>query len=287
MTGGRGDRRVVLVTGLSGAGRSTALKTLEDDGYEAVDNLPLRLVEPLLDETGTAPLAIAVDVRQRRFDAALFLAAMDRLRERDDLAATLVFLACDADALQRRFSETRRPHPLAGDGPAAEGIAAERDLMRPVMERADLAIDTTAMTGGDLRRCVAGHFRLDDSPGLSLFVVSFSYRMGAPRNADLVFDVRFLANPHYVDGLREKTGRDAEVARFIEADPRFAPFFERFGGLVRDLVPAYADEGKRYLTIAIGCTGGRHRSVFVAERLAALLSEGDRRVVARHRELSS
>ncbi len=287
MTDDRGSRRIVLVTGLSGAGRSTALKALEDDGYEAIDNLPLHLVETLLDETEAAALAIAVDVRQRRFDAASFLATMDRLRGRDDLVATLVFLTSDADVLQRRFTETRRPHPLAGDGPVAEGIEAERDLMRPVMEQADLAIDTTTMSGGDLRRHVGGRLGRDRSHGLSVFVMSFSYRMGTPRNADLVFDVRFLNNPHYVDGLREKTGRDAGVARFIEADRRFAPFFERFGGLVRDLVPSYADEGKSYLTIAIGCTGGRHRSVFVAERLAALLSEGGRRVGLRHRELSS
>ena len=281
-------RSLVLVTGLSGAGRSTALKALEDEGYEAIDNLPLRLLEPLIDDIAGArgPLAIAVDVRSPGFNAGEFLAAAQHMRERAGLAVSLVFLDCDADALQRRFTETRRPHPLAGEGTLVDSIESERRLMFDIQTNADLVIDTTHMTGAELRRDLAGHLAPDGGPRLSVFVVSFSYRMGLPRNADLVFDVRFLSNPHYTEALRALTGRDEEVAKYIEKDPRFGPFFDRLADLIRDLLPAYADEGKRYLTIAIGCTGGRHRSVFVAERLAALLSDGGRRVSLQHRELA-
>ena len=280
-------RRLVLVTGLSGAGRSTALKALEDGGYEAIDNLPLHLVEAVL-EGGPAPaaLAIAVDVRQRSFAAEGFLALARALRQRPGLELVLAFLDCDSEALQRRFTETRRPHPLAGAGTALDGIEAERRLMRPILTDADLVVDTTAMSGQRLRRHLQGHLGLAAAPGLAVFALSFSYRLGLPRNADLVFDVRFLANPHYRPELRPGTGRMPEVAAFIEADPRFAPFFARLGGLLLETIPAYAEEGKRYLTVAIGCTGGRHRSVFVAERLAALLSEHGHDVALQHRELA-
>lgn len=279
-------RRLVLVTGLSGAGRSTALKALEDGGYEAIDNLPLHLVEAVLeDEAAPGWLAIAVDVRQRSFDAAGFLALARTLRQRPGLDLTLAFLDCDSEALQRRFTETRRPHPLAGEGTPRDGIEAERRLMRPILTHADLVVDTTAMSGQELRRHLQGHLGMGAGPGLAVFALSFSYRLGLPRNADLVFDVRFLANPHYRPDLRDGTGRDAQVAGFIAGDPRFAPFFQRLGGLLLELIPAYAEEGKRYLTVAIGCTGGRHRSVFVAERLAALLSEHGHDVALQHREL--
>lgn len=284
----RPKQKLVLITGLSGAGRSTALKVLEDEGYEAIDNLPLPMMEPLLDDNQTAQtsaLAIAVDVRSRRFDASDFLGAARRLRKRTDLDVSLVFMTSDADALQRRFTETRRRHPMTGSGSLTQGLEAERALMLPIIEDADLVIDTTFMTSAELRRHLGVSLSLDDNPRLSVLVTSFSYRMGLPRNADLVFDVRFLSNPHYVDALRDMTGRDPEVGEFIKNSAGFAEFFDRLGVLVRDLIPAYADEGKRYLTIAVGCTGGRHRSVFVAERLAALLSEGGRRVSLQHREL--
>ncbi len=289
MTSVRRERPLVLVTGLSGAGRSTALKALEDEGYEAIDNLPLRLLNPLLDnaEAGAGPLVIAIDVRSPSFHASDFLKSVDDLRSRKDLSVSLVFLDCDPNVWQRRFTETHRPHPLAGGGTLIDSIEAERKLMQEIRAHADIVIETTQMLGAELRRILAGHLAANDSPRLSVFVVSFSYRMGLPRNADLVFDVRFLSNPHYVDDLRKKTGRDREVAEYIEHDLQFGSFFQRMGGLIRDLLLAYADEGKRYLTIAIGCTGGRHRSVFVAERLAALLSGGGRHVSLQHRELAS
>jgi UPF0042 nucleotide-binding protein len=279
---------LVLVSGLSGAGRSTALKALEDEGYEAVDNLPMALLETLIAaEAGRPPgLAVAVDVRSRHFDAAGFVAIVERLRGRADLRTSLVFLDSDTDVLQRRYTETRRAHPLAGDGSVGDAIERERRLLGSVREAADLVFDTSDSTGAELKRLVLGHLAFDNASRLNLFVTSFSYRHGLPRNADLVFDVRFLANPHYVEALRALTGRDSAVGRFIESDPGFAPFFDRLSTLLIDLLPAYEREGKHYLTLAFGCTGGKHRSVFVAERLAALLSE-HHRVQLEHRDLAS
>lgn len=287
MTDGTALRRLVLVTGLSGAGRSTVLKALEDEGYEAVDNLPLALLDNLLADPAATPaaLAVAVDVRSRRFDATAFLERVAGLRADPELETVLVFLEADADALLRRFTETRRRHPLAARRPIAEGIELERGLMAPLRDQADLVIDTTNMSSGELRRHVGAHLAPDDEPRLAIFVTSFSYRQGLPRNADLVFDMRFLDNPHYVDALRPRTGRDPEVAAHIEADPDFAPFMAQMEQLFGLLLPRFEREGKRYLTIGVGCTGGRHRSVFVAERLAALLSGARRRVSLQHRDL--
>jgi UPF0042 nucleotide-binding protein len=279
---------LVLVSGLSGAGRSTALRALEDEGYEAVDNLPLSLLETLIAEEAGRPrgLAIAVDVRSRHFDAEGLVAIVDYLRGRDDLSVTLVFVDGDTEVLQRRYTETRRAHPLAGDGSVATAIERERAVLDGVKQAADLVVDTSDLSTADLRRLILGHLALDAESRLHLFVTSFSYRNGLPRNADLVIDVRFLSNPHYVDSLRPLTGRDGQVGAHIEADPGFAPFFERLSALLLDLIPAYEREGKHYLTVALGCTGGKHRSVFVAERLAALLSERYR-VQLEHRDLAS
>lgn len=282
-------RRLVLVTGLSGAGRSTALNALEDEGFEAIDNLPLAMLDRLLahSPTAPAPLAVAVDARSRHFDASAFVAQIATLREQGDLDVSIVFLESDSEALLRRFTETRRRHPLAAHRSVEEAIALERDLMMPIRAVADLVVDTTTMSGGDLRRHVVAHLVPGNRRALAVFVTSFSYRQGVPRNADLVFDVRFLDNPHYVDALQAQDGRDPAVAAHIETDPSFAPFMERLTALLDLLLPGYEREGKHYLTIAIGCTGGRHRSVFVAERLAALLSDGRRRVSLQHRDLVS
>ncbi|MEM7121031.1 MAG: RNase adapter RapZ [Pseudomonadota bacterium] len=283
-----GDLPLVLVSGLSGAGRSTALRALEDEGYEAVDNLPMSLLDTLITAETQPPhgLAMAVDVRSRNFDASAFVAIVERLRKRPGVALKLIFLDSDTDVLQRRYTETRRTHPLAGERSVTASIELERGLMAVVRHAADLVIDTSDLSGADLKRIIVGQLALQDSARLGLFVTSFSYRQGLPRNADLVFDVRFLANPHYVEDLNPLTGRDEPVGAFIEQDPSFQPFFDRLGGLLADLLPAYEREGKYYLTIAIGCTGGQHRSVFVAERLAALLSEGHR-VHLEHRDLAS
>jgi RNase adapter protein RapZ len=278
--------RLLVVTGMSGAGRSTALKALEDLGYEAVDNLPLSLLPDLLRAPAERPpLALGVDVRTRDFGVGALLAALDRVVAEHKLALTVIFLDCEDDNLVRRYTETRRRHPLAVDRPVTDGIALERHRLAPLRDRADLVIDTTALSPGDLKRLLHGHFAPDAAPGITTFVTSFSYRQGLPRDADLVLDVRFLRNPHYVAALRPLTGRDADIGAFIEADPDFAPFFERLCAWLAPLLPRYEGEGKSYLTIAVGCTGGRHRSVYVAERLAAWLSRQGRPVGIGHRDL--
>ncbi|MBV9522667.1 MAG: RNase adapter RapZ, partial [Alphaproteobacteria bacterium] len=286
-TARRGER-ILLVTGMSGAGHSTALKALEDLGYEAVDNLPLSLVPNLVNRGPGAhpPLAIGIDIRTRDFGIAPFLAALDPLAGAGGGELRVVFLDCEDELLRRRYTETRRRHPLAGDRPVSDGIRLERERVWPLRERADLVIDTSALTVADLKRLLQGHFALDTAPGVSVFVTSFSYRNGLPRDADLVFDVRFLENPHYDPELRPLTGCDAAVGARIEADPGFAPFFEGLTTLLLPLLPRYDREGKSYLTIAIGCTGGQHRSVFIGERLAAWLRRHGQRVELGHRDIA-
>jgi UPF0042 nucleotide-binding protein len=285
----QGDRRsALLITGRSGAGLSTALKALEDLGYEAVDNLPLTLLRPLLApglNNTDRPLAVGIDSRTRGFSADALLAEVDEARSRGDLDARLVFITCDFEILLRRYTETRRRHPLAVDRPVADGIRAETVLLKPVQDAADLLIDTSLLTIHDLRRLLAGHFALGGTRELLVTVMSFAFAHGVPREADLVFDVRFLTNPHWDPELRPLTGLDARVQCAVEGDPDFMPFFEALTGLLRPLLPRYTAEGKSYLTVAVGCSGGRHRSVFIAERLAAWMRSLDTRVGVTHREL--
>jgi len=279
------QHRVLVVTGMSGAGRSTALKSLEDMGYEAVDNLPLSLLPSLVGaQAARAPLAIGVDVRTRDFAAPALAEALDRLAD-DDVDLKVIFLDCADELLERRYTETRRRHPLALERPVADGIRLERQRIWPLRGRADLIIDSSALTPSDLKRVLHGHFALDAEPGIAIFVTSFAYRHGLPRDADLVFDVRFLRNPHYIDELRPRDGRDPEVGAYIEQDANFHRLFDRLCAWVEDVLPCYEREGRSYLTIAIGCTGGRHRSVFSAERLAAWLRRKGRRVEIAHRDI--
>lgn len=287
---GSAPRPVVLVTGLSGAGKASILRTLEDLGFETVDNPPLSILEELVAD-GLTPLAIGVDARSRGFRAAEVAGAFQRLKDRTDIAASLVFATAETAVLLRRFSETRRRHPLAPGGPlgsrVAEGIARETELLHPLAEAADLVVDTSELPLPDLRRMIERRFRPAGAAGLGIAVLSFGYPRGLPREADLVLDMRFLRNPHYDPALRPQTGQDAPVAEFVEADPHFAPFWARMTGLLDLLLPRYAAEGKKYLTIALGCTGGRHRSVLVAERLAAHLTAQGWPVDVIHRELAS
>jgi UPF0042 nucleotide-binding protein len=277
----------VLLTGLSGAGLSTALKALEDAGYEAVDNLPLSVLPALVQpgEGESRPLAVVVDSRTRAFSARALMGLVDDLAARPDIRVRLVFMDSSDDVLQRRFTETRRRHPLASDRPVMDGIQREREMLWPLRMRADLVIDTSLLLSQDLRRLVAGHLRLGGGPSLYIFVTSFSYRLGVPREADLVFDVRFLDNPHYDPELRPLSGLDEPVARRVAADPDFPAFFQGLTGLLRPLLPRYAREGKSYLTVAVGCTGGRHRSVYVARELAGWLGEQGFRVGLSHRDM--
>ena len=266
--------RTLLVTGMSGAGRSTALKVLEDLGYEAVDNLPLGLFDKLL--TGDSgddgrPLAIGIDSRTRAFDADAIVERIGDLRT-EGVDITLVFLDCSGTELTRRFSETRRRHPLALDRPAADGIAREREIVAPLRRAADIVIDTSDYAVRDLRRALAGRFARPGAEPLTLTIMSFGFARGLPRDADLVFDMRFLANPHWDPVLRPLTGDDDAVGAYVAADPAFAPAFERIADLLLLLLPRYGAEGKAYLTVAFGCTGGRHRSVYVAQLMAERLA---------------
>ena len=278
--------RLVLVSGPSGAGRSTAIHALEDLGYEVIDNLPLSLVPRLLDGPPLPrPLALGIDVRNRDFSTAGFLDLIERLAGRPETRPDLLYLDCSADVLIRRFSETRRRHPLAPSERPAEGVEREIDLLRPIRLRADVLIDTSEMTPHDLRAEIARIFDPEATAAMAVSVQSFSYKRGMPRGVDMVFDCRFLRNPHWEAALRPLDGRDARVAAYVEADPRFDPFFVKMRDLLLELLPAYVAEGKTHLAIGFGCTGGQHRSVAVAEKLAKALAEAGWHVSKRHREL--
>jgi UPF0042 nucleotide-binding protein len=277
--------RLVLVTGLSGAGHSTTLKTLEDLGHEAIDNLPIALLGPLVDHAEGRPMAVTIDTRTRGFSVEALEAEVAALRGRGDVDVRLLFVDADDEVLQRRFTETRRRHPLAIDRPVADGIRRERLELYPLRLLADVVVDTSLTSPQDLRRLIEGHFGLDTSTGLYVTVMSFSFKRGLPREADLVFDVRFLDNPHWVPELRPQTGQDPVVQAMIRRDTQFDPFMASLFGLLEPLLPRYNREGKSYLTIAVGCTGGKHRSVFVAETLAAWLDgQGTRRGLV-HRDM--
>ncbi len=280
-------RKVVLLTGMSGAGLSTALKAFEDLGYEAVDNLRLGLIPALVADSAISgqPLAVAIDTRNVNFSVDDLIRVAEQLRQDPNLALKLVFLECADDALQSRFTETRRRHPLASDRPVTDGIRRERELLWRLRDHADHVIDTSLLSIHDLRRLVVGHYRIDSSSGLTIFITSFSYRHGIPREADLVFDARFLANPHWEIKLRHLSGLDQAIADFIGHDPDYEAFMRHMTELLAPLLPRYQQEGKSYLTIAVGCTGGRHRSVFVAEQLVTQLAVRGYVVGVVHRDL--
>ncbi|WP_353198131.1 RNase adapter RapZ [Sandarakinorhabdus sp.] len=275
---------ILIISGLSGAGKSTVLRALEDAEHEVVDNLPLSLLDALIAGVAGRPLALGIDTRTRAFDPTALAARVAALRDagRD---VRLIFLDCADDVLIRRFSETRRRHPLSLDRPAIDGIIAERDLLMPLRRWADLVIDTTELSVTDLRARVAERFG-GLSPGLTVTILSFGFAAGLPRDADLVLDVRFLANPHWNVALRPLTGEDDRVAAFVAADPLYAATLTKFDDLIRTLLPGYAREGKAYLTIAIGCTGGRHRSVATARDLAARLVAAGQPVALVHRDIA-
>lgn len=267
--------RVVLVTGLSGGGKSSILRELEDLGYEAVDNPPLPMLEEMVGRSEHR-LAVGVDARTRGFDADAVLQALRSLRANPRLRPELVFAWADETTLLRRYTETRRRHPLAPQGRVSDGIAQEQALVAGLWDSADLAIDTSGLPLAELRRLIDGHFGADSDAEESRLVVSlisFAYKFGLPREADLVFDSRFLRNPHYDPMLRPRTGLEAEVGAYIEQDPDFATFFVKMADLIDLLLPRFVQEGKKYATIAIGCTGGRHRSVYLIEKLARHLAD--------------
>ena len=278
--------RVLFVTGASGAGRTTATNALEDIGFESINNLPLSLVDRVIEGRRVVrPLALGIDVRNRDFSIDAMIELVERLTADESVDVEILYLDCRTDVLIHRYSETRRRHPLAPSDAPNIGIEREMELLTPIRELADFLIDTSDMTPHNLRAEIDRLFAEDARGSMSLSVESFSFKRGIPRGVEMVFDVRFLANPHWDPKLRGRDGRDASVGAYVEADRRFAQFFERLYGLIHGLVPAYKEEGKTSLSIAVGCTGGQHRSVFVAEKLANALAETGWQVSTRHREL--
>ncbi len=290
----RDRKQILLVTGMSGAGKSTVLKTLEDLGWEVVDNLPLLLLDRLLDaplpegsRDASQPLAIGIGARTRDFDPARIVRRISGLADDHGLEIGMLFLDCAGVELERRYSETRRRHPLALDRPANDGIGRERDLLAPLRDWANRLIDTTDMSANELAQQIRTSFGGDGLGEPTLAVRSFGFARGVPRNADLVFDMRFLRNPHWDAQLRPGTGLDADVAAYVAADPAYEDAVGRIEELLMLLLPRYRAEGKSYVTVAFGCTGGRHRSVHVAERVAARLRAAGFSPTVGHRDLGA
>ena len=278
--------QLVLITGVSGAGKSSALGVFEDISFEAIDNVPIPLLGRLINPTeNTEKLAVGVDIRTRDFDAGTLLAKIKSLESRFGKFISILFLDCSNDILLRRFEETRRRHPLAGNNSIAEGLSRERVLLRALQNRAHVILDTSDMTIADLKLAVISHYSMVKKTELSIFITSFGFRNGLPRNSDLVLDVRFLKNPHYNLELRPLDGRSEAVGGFIRSDEGFELFFNKLTELLDILLERYSREGKNYLTIAFGCTGGKHRSVFLAETLAVWFNERNQVAQIRHRDL--
>jgi RNase adapter protein RapZ len=280
-------RHLVVLTGLSGSGKSTVLKSFEDMGFYCVDNLPVELMPIFAELHGAgdgdfARAALMIDARE-----GLQLQKLPPLLKhlRKDHPITLVFIEAQDDALLRRYSETRRPHPLGKDHSVRESLRYERELMAPIRKLADVVIDTTQFNVHELRQFVTERFKNPDKRPLMVSVVSFGYRYGVPTDADLVFDVRFLPNPHFVPRLREFTGKDPKVRRYIRSFPQTGEFLRRVEGLLSYLIPHYAREGKSYLTIAFGCTGGRHRSVMMSEAVKKYLEKRGTTAKVVHRDI--
>lgn len=284
--------RILLVTGLAGAGRTTVLKTLEDIGWETVDNLPLSLLDRLLSSPPAQgatdderPLALGIDSRTRGFDAQGILRRVAGLRETQGQDIEIVFVDANDAVLAQRFSATRRRHPLALDRPAEDGIASERELLEPLLKAADHLIDTSETNTNALQHDIRRRFGDADQGEPTLAVISFSYARGLPRDADLVLDMRFLRNPHWDESLRPGTGQDAAVAAYIAEDLAYRPALDQIEQLLLTLLPRYQREGKSYITIAFGCTGGRHRSVHAAETIAKRLRAAGFSPTIAHRDL--
>jgi RNase adapter protein RapZ len=280
------NRQLVILTGLSGSGKGSVLRTFEDLGFYCVDNLPVSFIpsfaEQSMDDGEISRAALLVDAREGE--------QLKRLPEvyrklRRNYPATLVFIEASDEALARRFSETRRPHPMGADLSVLEGIRAERKRMATIREIADVVIDTTKFTVHELRQFITDQFQKAGRRPLLVSLVSFGYRFGLPADADLVFDVRFLPNPHFVAKLRPYSGKNARVAKYIRSFKQTGEFLRRIDGLLAYLIPHYIREGKSYLTIAFGCTGGRHRSVTMAEAVAKALAKRGYTTKLEHRDL--
>ncbi|HZP01971.1 MAG TPA: RNase adapter RapZ [Terriglobia bacterium] len=288
-SGAKKAAQFVVITGLSGSGKGSVLRAFEDIGFYCVDNLPVDLIPKFADlcrapDSRIERTAVGVDIREG--DALSKLPSIYQSLSQHNLRTSLVFLEASDEALIRRFEETRRPHPLGRDLPVREGIRLERSLMKPIRRLADALIDTTRMNVHELREFIQARFGdVAERKAMLISVVSFGYRFGVPSDADLVFDVRFLPNPNYVPRLKGKCGRDLPVQRFMDSYPQTREFVSRVTDLLLYLLPHYIHEGKSYLTIAFGCTGGRHRSVALAERIGKILTNEGYKSKVVHRDL--
>ncbi|MGB5865493.1 MAG: RNase adapter RapZ [Sulfitobacter sp.] len=283
----RTHRRIVFVTGPSGAGRSSALNVLEDAGFEVIDNLPMRLMPMLFEEVEQIrPLALGIDARNRDFSTNGVIDLLGTLSARPGVVAEMLFLDCSTDVLLRRFSETRRRHPMAPTDRPADGIQAEQDLLTPLRARADVLIDTSDLNQHELRAEVEHWFAPGGKRNLAVTIQSFSYKRGLPRSVDMVYDCRFLKNPYWEPALRALNGTDPRVAAHVATDARFAEFSQKLFDLSLLILPACQEEGKSHFSIAFGCTGGQHRSVTLAEEHALRLAQEGWQVSIRHRELN-
>lgn len=287
-------QKILLVTGVSGAGKTTVLKTLEDLGWETVDNFPIKLAGQLLKipasggEIGpNISLALGFDSRTRGFDAEALINQIKKLQGQPNLQIMTLFLDCAGVEIERRYAETRRRHPMAQDRPAMDGIAIDRNLMEPFRRWADTVVDTSKLSAHDLQQAIREQFTSETSPHSTITVSSFGFSRGVPHNADLVFDLRFLRNPHWDSTLRPMTGIDAAVAEYVSADPKYHEAMQKIRDLLRFLLPLYDAQGKAYINVAFGCTGGRHRSVHVAETFGNWLREDGFALTVAHRNLTS
>ena len=280
--------KLILVTGVAGAGKTSALAALADQGFETIDNPPVSLLPDIVEDFSGegARLAIGIDQRSRGFTTERCANVISDLRMRGDTEVTLVFLECADEMLLRRFQETRRRHPMAEGAPVETALVLERAMLEPLRVQSDVSIDTSDLSLTDLRREIGERFG-DDAGSMTVSIISFGFKKGAPRGADLLFDMRFLANPYWMASLRAKTGLDPEVRAYIESDGNYADIYGKMEDLVLSLLPHYADEGKSYLNIAIGCTGGKHRSVMVSERLGESIERAGYAPVIRHRDLAA
>ena len=281
-----GTTELILVTGVAGAGKTSTLAALADQGFETIDNPPINLLKPIVEDyAGEGDrLAIGIDERSRGFNTERCADVISELRERPDTKVVLLFLVCADEMLLRRFQETRRRHPMAEGAPVAAALVTERAMLEPLRVQADVSIDTSDLSLTDLRREIGGRFG-SDTGAMTVSIISFGFKKGAPRGADLLFDMRYLANPYWRTDLREKTGLDKDVQDYIASDSHFNDLYKKMADLIVSLLPRYSDEGKSYLNIAIGCTGGKHRSVMVSERLGQSIRLAGYTPVIRHRDL--